>query len=438
MNTLSVTRRAAALAFAVALSACSSTPPEDRPSTQMAPGTQSRPILSADEAQNFVQARYFSSMNKDEAPWAPSSIRIPQQPDFVVGAAGGEGVTHTSIQAAVDAAIAKHSSARQYIAIQPGEYPGTVYIPASSGSVTLYGITDKAEDVKITMPLDSEIDVATWRRAVNPSGKYMPGKPAWYMFDSCQSRRSATVGIMCSAAVWSQNNGLQLQNLTIANTLGDSVDAGNHQAVALRTDGDKVQLDNVHLLGRQNTFFVTNSDVQNRLLDNRQPRTLVTNSYIEGDVDVVVGRGAVVFDNTDFRLVNSRTQEGYILTSANVFAPATLPNVYYGFLAVNSRFTAAADSSAQLGRAWDVEASENGYTAGQTSNGQVVIRDSVINEGFNTATPWGDAANSRRPFTGNIGAKGEKGDIQRDLNDVNANRLWEFNNRGVGSLVAGE
>ncbi|MDI4740106.1 hypothetical protein MJN54_29920, partial [Salmonella enterica subsp. enterica serovar Kentucky] len=42
-----------------------------------------------------------------------------------------------------------------------------------------------------------------------------------------------------SAAFWSQNNGLQLQNLTIENTLGDSVDAGNHPAVALRTDGDK-------------------------------------------------------------------------------------------------------------------------------------------------------------------------------------------------------
>ncbi|MCT4710826.1 putative acyl-CoA thioester hydrolase [Enterobacteriaceae bacterium H11S18] len=425
MNTLSVTRRAAALAFAVALSACSSTPPEDRPSTQEAPGTQSRPILSADEAQNFVPARYFSSMNKDEAPWAPSSIRVPQQPDYVVGAAGGEGVTHTSIQAAVDAAIAKHSSARQYIAIQPGEYPGTVYIPASSGSVTLYGTTDNAADVKITQPLDSELDVTTWRRTVNPAGKYMPGKPAWYMFDSCQNRRAATVGVMCSAVVWSQNTGLQMQNLTIANTLGDSVDAGNHQAVALRTDGDKVQLNNVHLLGRQNTFFVTNSDVQNRMLPNRQTRTQVTNSYIEGDVDVVAGRGAVVFDKTEFHLVNSRTKEGY------VFAPATLPNMFYGFLAINSRFTAAGDNTAQLGRAWDLEAAENGYTAGQTSNGQVVIRDSAINEGFNTAKPWGDAAGSKRPFAGNIGEK-------RDLNDAAANRLWEYNNRGVGSPVVSE
>lgn len=45
----------------------------------------------------------------------------------------------------------------------------------------------------------------------------------------------------------------------------------------------------------------------------------MTNSYIEGDVDIVSGRGAVVFDNTDFRVVNSRTQK-----EAYVFAPATL------------------------------------------------------------------------------------------------------------------
>lgn len=131
---------------------------------------------------------------------------------------------------------------------------------------------------------------------------------------------------MCSAVFWSQNNGLQLQNLTIANNLGDSVDAGTHRAVALRSDGDRVQINKVNILGRQNTFFVTNSGVQNRLQDNRQTRTPVTNSYIEGDVDIVSGRGAVVFDNTDFRVVNSRTQK-----EAYVFAPATLKSVTYGY-----------------------------------------------------------------------------------------------------------
>ncbi len=424
MNISRISRLALALAFGVTLSACSSTLPDQLPSEQAAPGTASRPILSADEAKNFQQARYFTAMDPNAAPWSPYAIRLPAQPNFVVGPAGTQGVTHTTIQAAVDAAIAKHSSSRQYIAILPGEYEGTVYVPAAPGSVTLYGTGEKPIDVKIGLAIDSEIDTTTWRRLVNPGGKYMPGKPAWYMFDRCQSKQSATIGVMCSAVFWSQNNGLQLQNLTIENNLGDSVDAGNHQAVALRSDGDQVQIDKVNILGRQNTFFVTNSGVENTLKNNRITRTLVTNSYIEGDVDIVSGRGAVVFDNTDFRVMNSRTQqEGY------VFAPATLSNMFYGFLAVNSRFTAMGDGVAQLGRSLDVDSA---------SNGQVVIRDSVINEGFNMAKPWGNAAISQRPYAGNTGAVDDKGNVQRNLNDANFNRMWEYNNRGVGSKVIAE
>jgi len=419
-----IARLAMALAFGVTLAACSSTPPDQRPSEQAAPGTASRPILSADEAKNFSQAHYFSSMDANAAPWTPSSIRLPEKPNFIVGPAGTPGVTHTSIQAAVDAAITRHSASRQYIAIMPGEYEGTVYVPAAPGSITIYGTGEKASDVKIGQAIDSEIDSTTWRHLVNPAGKYMPGKPAWYMFDNCQNKRSATIGVMCSAVFWSQNNGLQLQNLTIQNTVGDSVDAGNHQAVALRSDGDKVQINKVNILGRQNTFFVTNSGLQNTLQNNRLTRTLVTNSYIEGDVDIVSGRGAVVFDNTDFRVVNSRTQqEGY------VFAPATLSNLFYGFLAVNSRFTASGDNVAQLGRSLDADSA---------TNGQVVIRDSVINEGFNMAKPWADAAISKRPYAGNTGTLDDKGNVQRNLNDANFNRMWEYNNRGLGSKVVAE
>ncbi|POT58734.1 acyl-CoA thioesterase [Citrobacter amalonaticus] len=424
MNISSVSRLALALAFGATLTACSSTPPDQIPSDQTAPGTSSRPILSAAEAQNFVAAHYFSALTPDTAPWTPSPITLPAKPDYVVGPAGTQGVTHTTIQAAVDAAINTRTNKRLYIAIMPGEYTGTVYIPAAPGSLTLYGMGDKPLDVKIGLATDGEMSTADWRRTVNPGGKYMPGKPAWYMFDSCQNKRGASIGMMCSAVLWSQNNGLQLQNLTIENNLGDSVDAGNHPAVALRNDGDKVQINNVNILGRQNTFFVTNSGVQNQLQTDRQPRTLVTNSYIEGDVDIVSGRGAVVFDNTDFRVVNSRTQQ-----EAYVFAPATQSGIDYGFLVTHSRFTAAGDDVAQLGRSLDVDAS---------TNGQVVIRDSIINEGFNVAKPWADAVISGRPFAGNTGAKDDKGEMQRNLNDTHFNRMWEYNNRGTGSKVVAE
>ncbi|SUG01593.1 pectinesterase [Salmonella enterica subsp. enterica serovar Hartford] len=77
MNTLSVSRLALALAFGVTLSACSSTPPDQIPSDQTAPGTASRPILSANEAKNFVAARYFASLTPNTAPWSPSPITCP-------------------------------------------------------------------------------------------------------------------------------------------------------------------------------------------------------------------------------------------------------------------------------------------------------------------------------------------------------------------------
>ncbi|MTH48302.1 putative acyl-CoA thioester hydrolase [Intestinirhabdus alba] len=424
MSTFSVSRLALALAFGVTLTACSSTPPDRIPSDQKAPGTPSRPILSASEAQNFTTAHYFSSLTPGREPWQPSAIATPAQPDFVVGPAGTPGVTHTTIQAAVDAAIGTRTSRRQYIAILPGDYKGTVYIPAAPGSLTLYGTGANAIDVKIGLALDGVMSVADWRRTVNPGGKYMPGKPAWYMFDSCQNRRGAGIGMLCSAVFWSQNSGLQLKNLTIENNLGDSVDAGNHPAVALRSDGDKVQIDEVNILGRQNTFFVSNSGVQNRLQNDRQTRTLVTNSYIEGDVDMVVGRGAVVFDNSEFQVVNARTRQ-----EAYVFAPATQANIPWGFLAINSQFNAAGSGVAQLGRSLDVDGNVNG---------QVVIRDSVINEGFNAAQPWADAAVSKRPFTGNTGVLDDNKQVQRNLNDVRFNRLWEYNNRGPGSRVVAE
>jgi pectinesterase len=32
----------------------------------------------------------------------------------------------------------------------------------------------------------------------------------------------------------------------------------------------------------------------------------------------------------------------------------------------------------------------------------------------------------------------DKGNVQRNLNDANFNRMWEYNNRGLGSKVVAE
>ena len=89
---------------------------------------------------------------------------------------------------------------------------------------------------------------------------------------------------------------------------------------------------------------------------------------------------------------------------------------FTGFLAVNSRFNAFGDG-VTVGRSLDVDAN---------TNGQVVIRDSAINGRFNTAKPWADAEISNVPFPGNTGSVDDNDGIQRNLNDTNYNRMWEY------------
>ena len=174
MNTFSVSRLALALAFGVTLTACSSS---TRPINVLLIKPRTVPLLARFCRQRSAEFRcstLFCIPDTGAAAWNPSPITLPAQPDFVVGPAGTQGVTHTTIQAAVDAAIIKRTNKRQYIAVMPGEYQGTVYVPAAPGGITLYGTGEKPIDVKIGLSLDGGMSPADWRHDVNPRGKYMP------------------------------------------------------------------------------------------------------------------------------------------------------------------------------------------------------------------------------------------------------------------------
>lgn len=43
----------------------------------------------------------------------------------------------------------------------PGEYQGTVYVPAAPGGITLYGTGEKPIDVKIGLSLDGGMSLPT-------------------------------------------------------------------------------------------------------------------------------------------------------------------------------------------------------------------------------------------------------------------------------------
>ncbi len=380
-------------------------------SAQVAPGTVTRPILSAAEAAPFRPANYFGWSGAYAAPvadpWRPRPI-APGRPDYVVG--GGRGLA--TVQDAVDAAYRSGGTARRYIAIRPGTYTGTVFIPAGSPPLTLYGL-GRPGDVRLEFTVDATITPAAWAALVNPDGRYAEGDPAWPMFQSCATKTSATAGL-CATVVWAQSTDLQLKGLTITNTLLDTVDRGTHQALALRTDADRTQLEGMRLIGRQDTFLANADDVA------RIARVSVRDSYIEGDTDFVFGRAAAVFEWCHFRLVSSRKASGGV-----IFAPNTAPDYPYGFLVLHSLISAddgyLAAPTGFLARAWDQGASATGYLPGITPNGQLVIRDSVEGPGFNPTTPYAPAATTARPFAARI-------DAGRDLDDTNYNRLWEYAN----------
>jgi pectinesterase len=376
-----------------------------------APGTAERPVLSAAEAAPYRQANYFrwsgTYAAPTEDPWRPRPIRTPRRPDLVVRAGG-------SVQQAVNAVFAAGGHHRRYLEILPGTYTGTVFIPAGTPPLTIYG-AGRPEDTKLEFTLDAIATPAAWAAQVNPSGQYAAGDPAWDMFQSCATKTSANVGL-CATVVWAQSPDLQLKNLTITNTLLDTVDRGTHQALALRTDDDRTQLERLRLVSRQDTLLVNANDPE------RIARVSVRDSYLEGDTDFVFGRAATVFEHTRFHLVSSRKPSGGV-----IFAPNTAPAFPYGFLVRHCLLTADAAYQAvptgHFGRSWDQGASTTGYLPGITPNGQLVIRDSYLGPGFDTARPWSPAATTARPFVART-------DPGRDLDDPNFNRLWEYRNFG--------
>ncbi|MEN3111173.1 putative acyl-CoA thioester hydrolase [Uliginosibacterium paludis] len=392
----------------------------------------SRPLLSACEAACFTPARYLAQgglLSALDGEWQARALTL-EHADFTVG----EGGSHASVQAAVNAAIRSGRRGRQYIRVLPGCYRGVVYIPADAPPLTLFGSGATAAEVRLELTLDSRMSVADYIAAVNPAGEFQPGDPAWYMYEACSGVPAGQLIDTPAAAVfWSQAPDLELCRLSITNTLLDTVDGSTHQAVALRSDGDRTRLEDVRLVSRQDTFFCNAGEragPDNRLgayPTDRIARVYARHCYIEGDTDYVFGRASAVFEACHFHSVSSRH-----LRPAIIFAPNTPHDRPTGFLALQCRFTGDAFHRQQgqccLGRSWDF-AARNGYLPGVTSNGQVLVRDSHIDEAYSLASPWGRAATSARPHAGNCAAG-------RDLDDPAFNRLWEFNNRGPGARPA--
>ena len=285
-----------------------------------APGVSMRPQLTPEQAGAYSYAQVLG-------PWDPLG-ETEGAPGLVVEKNG-------SVQAAIDSA-AKMGPSRVTILIRPGTYDERVRIPATAPPITLMGEGDPGA-VRI---------------------------------------RSGPAGGIAESVVHVASRGFHARNLTIENTHNkDRGDARDQtQAVALKLeDADEAYLDNVRLLGFQDTFFLAAAS------PTQPARAFIHRSYIEGDMDFIFGEATAYFLETEIRSLGDRAVS-YAL------APSTHRLSRHGFVFERCRFTHDGSPNAlggtfKLARQW---------ARSPDAVGKVAILRSAIGAHIDRERPWAD------------------------------------------------
>jgi pectinesterase len=364
-----------------------------------------RPQLDAALSDDYTVLDYLANSGSVTAPaidaWDPTAgigdVSI-LTPTFRVAISGG---THTSVQAAVDAAVAAGGTDRVAIEVAAGTYREVVCVPSQAPPITLFS---KNADPSATVIVFD-----------NYNGKT---KDAQAPANPCNAALGATTyGTSGSATFAAYANAFQAKNLSFENDTDETGIAANVQAVALSTQGDRQIYENVRLLGNQDTFFVKSASAE------AIARVYVKDSFIQGDTDFIFGRGTLVIDSSEIHFISSRQgSKGYAVV------PSTDARNPYGILVFNSQFTADDATQAgqiHLGRAWDESGKDLATYAAQAAtgvypNGQALVRECTLGAHIRAADPWAEAATTKRPFNSAQGT-------------YPANRLFELGNTGPGA-----
>ncbi len=354
-------------------------------------GTASRPLLSDTQAADYTIRAYLARAGNLGATgglvtddWDPTSgvgDVATFTPTYTVAAGG----TYPTVQSAIDAAVAAGGANRVFILVSAGTYREVVCIPAAAPPITLYGAS--ADPSQTTIVYN------------NYNGE--PTDAGAAMNRCTASATAATYGTSGSATFVALDKGFQAKNITFSNDVSVTTLAGisGTQGVALMTRGDQVVLENVRVLGHQDSLNLESPDT------NTVVRAYVKSSFIAGDVDFVFGAATSVLDGCTIHSVSDRK------TSGQVLAPDTDARNPYGMLVVNSSFTADQPTltGIGLGRAWDhgcgsgagnylimcVDPNPNGAYP----SGQALVRDSMLGAHIDLAAPWKAAATTNRPFS---------------------------------------
>jgi pectinesterase len=323
-------------------------------------------------------------------------------PTFTVAAMGG---THTTVQAAVTAAVTMGGTNRIYIQVTPGTYNEVVCVPVTAPPITLY--STNADPTQTVIVFDNfNGNMVTANGPANPC----PGPAS-----------NGTYGTAGSATFAAFAKGFQAKNITFSNNVTTAMlgTTTGTQAVALMTEADQILLENVQVLGHQDTLYTETQGA------NIVVRAYIKQSLIQGDTDFIFGGATVVLDSCQIRNVTDRAG-----SKGQPLAPDTASTNPYGFLVINATFTAdsgATAASMALGRAWDrsCKTVDNYVSVCEVTppypNGQATVRDSMLGAHIKTATgTWAAAATTGRAFSITPWACSTLGMCP-------ANRLYEYN-----------
>jgi pectinesterase len=279
--------------------------------------------------------------------------------DFTV-AADGSGDFKT-VQAAVDAVPANNTSPVT-ISVKPGRYEEYLNITKGKNFITLVGGGDTPDKTVLTFHY----------KASDP-------KPDG----------TGTVGTTGSSSTTVNANDFTAENVTFENSAGDNVG----QAVALKTNGDRLIFRNCRFTGFQDTLYPAGKG-----------RVYFKDCYITGDTDFSFGNATAVFDHCT---INS-TDRGWV-TAAN-----TAPDTAAGYVFLDCTLTAGPNvppGAVYLGRPWQWQNTKPAVTFVRTKMGP-----HINPAGWH---PWDEKANtspgehSRYAEFGSMDQAGKPLDVSR-------------------------
>lgn len=209
---------------------------------------------------------------------------------FTVGPSG----QYATVQAAVDA-VPTNNTVRHVIEIAPGTYQQRVLIPDNKPYITLRGKGSSPADTKLT-----------------------------YFETASTPPNESTV----HASTVVRGKDFVAENLTFENSAGQN--AG--QALAIYVRGDRAIFNNCRFLGWQDT------------LRSESGRHYFYNSYVEGSVDFIYGKGTAYFENSTL----FSKAGGYLTAQGRETAAET-----NGYVFKDTTITGTApNNSVYLGRPW--------------------------------------------------------------------------------------